>query len=867
MAVKIVATHPNADMDAFGAMVALRLVHPDLTAWFPGAQEVTLRTLLQGRMYHLPEVSTRELEHADIREVFLVDIDGIERLGPLKEIILKRRLPLTAFDHHPGEPRVPDWARVHTLACGSVSTLLTHWLMERRVPIPSIEASLILMGIYEDTGNFRFLETTAKDFQAAAHLLACGADLTLMRRYLVQELNADQMAILDRFVQDREVHVVNGFRVTLGMAALRKFVEDVAFVVHRFVEMMGEEIFLALVEQEGKVYVIGRSRHPRVDISEIVRELGGGGHPGAASAIVKGRTLIEVKERLLEILRRRLPSRTEARTIMTPRVHTVEPKTRVIDALEKLNLNRINALPVVEGDRPLGAVTRQLVDRAIGHGLAGAACEDIMEAGIPVVDPGTPLESFQEEILERGKRFVLVQKGGALVGIITRMDIFRSLLGQEAGVGERLIPRVVEVRKNLENRMPQSWLERMRALGETAEALGMKAWLVGGIVRDLMLSLPLGDVDVVVEGQGIRLGRALEERLGGRFHPHEKFLTGVWVFPDGSRMDIATARRETYARPGALPEVEASALKHDLYRRDFSVNTLVIALNPGEFGKLMDHFGGLQDLKQRTIRVLHSLSFIEDPTRAFRAVRLCERLNFKLSSDTEKLLRVALKNRVFDHLSGFRLWEELALLLDLPDAYRAMERLEGLGLLSALHPRLALSAETQALFLSAQEVLHWAHIEGIGPEHPAVFAMLSLLRHLDDGELPAVASRFAFDGGRRALVEDHRRVARDLNIHLYRAELPSQIYVTLRGLDLPFILWGMAAGTDAVQRDKIKLYLTKLRRMGLVVKGRDLLAKGAPAGPRLKEALEKTLLAKMDGYVETREEEMAFALRSFDLKI
>jgi tRNA nucleotidyltransferase (CCA-adding enzyme) len=407
----------------------------------------------------------------------------------------------------------------------------------------------------------------------------------------------------------------------------------------------------------------------------------------------------------------------------------------------------------------------------------------------------------------------------------------------------------------------------MRAMGETAEALGMKAWLVGGIVRDLMLSLPLGDVDVVVEGQGIRLGHALEERLGGRFHPHEKFLTGVWVFSDGSRVDIATARRETYARPGALPEVEASALKHDLYRRDFSVNTLVVALNPGEFGKLMDHFGGLQDLKQRTIRVLHSLSFIEDPTRAFRAVRLCERLNFKLSSDTEKLIHVALKNRVFDHLSGFRLWEEVALLLDLPDAYRAMERLEGLGLLSALHPRLAFSPETQALFLSAQEVLHWAHIEGIGPEHPAVFAMLGLLRHLDDGELPAVASRFAFDGGRRALVEDHRRVARELNVNLYRAELPSQIHVTLRGLDLPFILWGMAAGTDSVQRNKIKLYLTKLRRVGIVVKGRDLMAKGAPAGPRLKEALEKTLLAKMDGYVETREEEMAFALRSFNLKI
>ena len=866
MEVKIVTTHPNADLDAFGAMVALRLVHPDLTAWFPGAQEVTLRTLLHSRLYRLPEISTRDLEQTDISEVFVVDADGLDRLGPLKEMILRRRPPLTVFDHHPAEPHFPDWARVHTMACGSVSTLLTHWLMEQHAPIPSLEASLILMGIYEDTGNFRFLETTEKDFQAAAHLSFCGADLALIRRYLVQELNPDQRGILDRFVQDRESHTVNGFRVTLGPAVVTRFVEDIAFVVHRFVEMMGEEIFVALVEQDGKITVIGRSRDPRVDISVILRELGGGGHPGAASAIVKGHTLIEVKEQLLEILKRRLPSRTQARAIMTPRVHAAGPKTPVREALETLNLHRINALPVVDGGKPLGAVTRQLVDRAIGHGLAEAPCEDIMEAGVAAVSPEAAVETFQEEILERGRRFILVEQDGMVSGIITRMDIFRNLLGPEGTGGDRQTPRVVEVRKNLENRVPQPWLERLRAMGEIAADMGMQVWLVGGIVRDLMLSLPVSDVDVVVEGQGIRFGRTLEARLGGRFHPHEKFLTGVLVFPDGSRVDIATARKETYARPGALPEVEASAIKHDLYRRDFSVNTLVIALNPGEFGRLKDHFGGLQDLKGRTIRVLHSLSFIEDPTRAFRAVRLCERLNFRLSSDTEKLIRVALKNKVFDHLSGFRLWEEVELLLKLPDAYRALERLEALGLLSALHPRLSLSAETRALYLSAQEVLHWAHIEGAVPDHPAVFGLLSLLGPLDDGELAAVAARFAFEGERRALVEGHRRVARDLNIGLYRAELPSQLFTALRLAGLPFILWTMAAFNDPVQREKIKLFVTTLRHTTLLIRGRDLMAKGAPAGPELKEALEKTLLAKMDGVIASREEELAFALRPFNLK-
>jgi tRNA nucleotidyltransferase (CCA-adding enzyme) len=862
---RLVTTHPNADLDAFGAMVALRLLHPDLVAWFPGTREVTLRTLLASGLYELPEAGSRDLERPELEQVFLVDADGLDRLGPLRPIILERRLPLTVYDHHAPSATLPPWARVHTRACGSASTLLTLELLERGVAIPSLEASLILMGIFEDTGHFRFLETTAEDFRAAAALLEAGADLALVRRFLVQELNADQLGVLDAFHAGREGHSIRGYRATLAPVSLRRYVEDIAFVVHRYVEMMGEDLFVALVEQEGKITLIGRNRHPRVDLGAVFRALGGGGHPGAASAILRDCTLVEARARVLRALGDGLPPRARAGDVMTRPVFTVPPGSSVREALEEMNRRHINAVPVVEGGRVLGAATRLMVDKALAHGLGAAPVEDIVEGGVPEVPPSTPLEDLREMILKRGRRFVLVRDEGGVAGIITRMDLYRNLLGRAEEEPSRFAPRSVEFRRPLEHQLPREALDRLREVGRRAEALGMQAYLVGGTVRDLVLNRPVEDLDVVVEGEGIRLGEALGETLGARFRAHAKFLTGVLVFQDGMRIDIATARRESYARPGALPDVEASPLAHDLARRDFTVNTLVVALNPDQWGKMLDFFGGMQDFKNRVIRALHSLSFIEDPTRAYRAVRLAERLGFKLSSDTEKLVRAALKHRAFDALSGHRLWEEFAALLRLPDPRRAIERLDALGLLEPVHPDLVLTAGARDLLSAAEEVLHWARIEAVRTEPHELFTLLCLLHGLEESALPEVGRRLGFEGGRRALVDGHRQVARQLAAELFRADLPSQVYGVLRGAGLPFVIWTMIASHDPVVRDKLKLYLTRLRGVRLRVRGRDLVARGAPPGPAVAGALEKTLLAAMDGQLQSRDEELEFALRCLGL--
>ncbi len=230
---------------------------------------------------------------------------------------------------------------------------------------------------------------------------------------------------------------------------------------------------------------------------------------------------------------------------------------------------------------------------------------------------------------------------------------------------------------------------RIERIAAVSRETGSPVYLVGGLVRDLLLERENRDLDLVVEGDGLGFAARLAEALGGRVREHQAFLTAVVVDAEGFHIDVATARSEFYRAPAALPEVQMSALRQDLFRRDFTINTLAIRLGPEPVPELIDYFGGRNDLKEKTLRVLHSLSFIDDPTRVLRAVRLELRLGFRISAETLRLIEVALAEGVFDHLSGGRLREELQLLLDDPAlALRGIERLGELGVLRVVHPRL-----------------------------------------------------------------------------------------------------------------------------------------------------------------------------------
>jgi tRNA nucleotidyltransferase (CCA-adding enzyme) len=394
---------------------------------------------------------------------------------------------------------------------------------------------------------------------------------------------------------------------------------------------------------------------------------------------------------------------------------------------------------------------------------------------------------------------------------------------------------------------------RIETIAALARRHGMSAYLVGGFVRDLLLDRETRDIDVVVEGDGIELAARLAEAFGGRVRAHPAFLTAVVEGPEGLYVDIATARSEVYRAPAALPEVRAATLREDLFRRDFTVNTLAIRLGAETEGEVVDLFDGRRDLEAKILRVLHDRSFIDDPTRILRGVRLGLRLGFALALETLDLARAAIEDGVFDSLSGSRLRDELALLLDDPAlALPGIERLDELGVLRAIDPGLELDS-------AARERLRAAHaaFEALG-ETAGPVALWRLL-------LMALAEKFD-RYGRERLTERFLLAGEDRRLLIGFPERLDAARAVLCGDPRPHqaaeALEPLAGEELLLLRDEsgwVRRYLAELRPLTLELRGADLLAAGVPPGPRIGEALRATKRARLDGQVDP-EGELRYAL-------
>ena len=604
---------------------------------------------------------------------------------------------------------------------------------------------------------------------------------------------------------------------------------------------------------------------------------------------MKDETALEARERLLGFLETALPPAARAADIMISRLVVVPAGATVAAAKSLLLERRVNAAPVVAADgRAIGAVTRQILDAALQHELGDRPVERVMERELEWIDPTAPADEVGRRMLSRHPRFVLVgdPASGQPLGIVTRMQVLRHLHGRLSEFEERVDRRAESERLRREG--ASALLERRLdpALGpvlDTVAAISRREevpiYLVGGLVRDLLLERENRDLDLVVEGDGPHVARLLATALGGTVKVHQAFLTAVVTDPSGLEIDVATARSEFYRAPAALPEVQMSLLRQDLYRRDFTINTLAIRLGPGPHPELIDYFGGRRDLKERTLRVLHSLSFLDDPTRVLRAVRLELRLGFHMAPETLRLVEVAVAEGAFDRLSGSRLRDELTLLLDDPAiATRGLERLAELGLLPVLHPHLELEETVRERLRQALAAWDWYRLEAL--EDPPVrlwrlllMALAGELGDLDGAELERLADRLYLAGAeQRRLVGFPGRVAAaraamrasdrtdGMDGHDEDDEGPaphrvSEALAELSGEELLLVMaYEGERGRAWVRRE-----LTELRHLSLTIRGADLVAAGVPPGPRIGEALQATRRARLDGRIGPQEE-MTYAL-------
>jgi tRNA nucleotidyltransferase (CCA-adding enzyme) len=585
------------------------------------------------------------------------------------------------IDHHRLDRRLKPGMTFEGEEIGAATTLLVEKIRRASIRLTPIEATLLLLGIYEDTGSLSYASTTPRDIQAAAWLVAWGGELEVVRDFLHYPLSDGQRALYERLLENSQTHRFNGQSVVVSAVKTGEYVEEVSTLAHRLRDLLEPDALFLLVDMGDHLQMVARSATDTIDVSVIAAEFGGGGHARAAAALIRGSSLEEVETHLLDMLSEYVQPTVTVAQIMSHGVHTLPPIATVAVAASMMQRYGHEGFPIVQDGQVVGVLTRREIDRALGLGLGGATIDLYMRKGRIQVSPRDSVEQVQRVMMEHGIGQVPVVKEGEVIGIVTRTDLIK--LWSEPPRRSR----AEEIAWLMDETLPQGLLTLVREASAAAAEMGFSLYFVGGFVRDLLLGQPNFDVDLVVEGDAIALARQLAHEKGGRVRSHARFGTAKWILDDPveygiASVDFVSARTEFYGHPTALPEVERSSIRQDLHRRDFTINTLAICLDPGHWGELLDFYGGEEDLKQGIIRVLHSLSFVEDPTRMLRAVRFEQRLGFRIEPRTEELIDSALG--LLDRVSSERIRHELYLILreeepEKPDSPRPALRQMGGG--------------------------------------------------------------------------------------------------------------------------------------------------------------------------------------------
>lgn len=867
---EIITSHINADFDSLASMVAAKKLYPEADIVFAGSQEKKLRDFIEAfKPVGIKRI--RDVDLANIKRLIIVDTKNPDRIGQFAEIISKPGMDIHIYDHHPLTKEDIHGSMEVIEEVGATATIFSEILKTRKLQPSPMEATILCLGIYEETGSLLFPSTTERDLLAVAYLIKRGANLNIVSSFLRLELSREELDLLNELVQSSREMIIRGVRIKIAKASRESYLGDAAHLAHRIMDMEDIDALFVLLSMEGKILMVARSRVPELNVADVMREFGGGGHPTAAAATIKEASLEMLDERLTRIISENVKPDKVAADIMTSPVVSTDWDSTIKEIETIMTKYGVNVLPIIKDGKYFGLISREIIEKALFHGLGKSKAIDFCTTDAATVSPDTAIREIEIMMIEQNQRFMPVIEKEKITGAITRTDLLRTLYEEFLRRSRLEKPEAKEkpsIGRNiallLREKFPPLIYDLLKLAGEVADQAGINAYLVGGSVRDLLRGEQNLDIDIVVEGDGISFAKVFGERLHAKVRTHDRFGTAK-IITDKLKLDVASARTEYYESPAALPTVETSSIKKDLYRRDFTINTLAVKLNLKDFGLLMDFFGGQRDLREKTLRVIHNLSFIEDPTRAFRAVRFSERFGFKLSKHTENLIKSTIKMNLFNRLSGTRLYEELLLAFNETEPVKTLRRLSELGLLKVIHPNLAFSSELEATLQSMFETRAWFNLlflvvdSTLREESPdrGVLYLMALLSGLKEAEIKEALERLSAAPKVSELIIKGISQSKDV-LRKLPLNNPVDLYHLLSGISLEVLLFSMAVSRDKQKQKSISQYLIELRKIKPVLKGDDLKKMGVQPGPVYSILLEELLDEKLRGLVKGREDEERF---------
>jgi len=856
---EVILTHEHADFDALASLLAASKLYPESIPALPHILNRNLRNFLTLYRNALPFRTVAELPGERVDQGIFVDTQSAQLVSGMTQ-----KTSVRIIDHHKCRKNLPEHYHCWFEPVGATTTILVEQIMARGIRVTPIEATLLMLGIYEDTGSLSYTSTTARDMYCAAWLLEQGVKLDVMRNFLHHPLSPAQQRLLEQLYEKAEKYDIKGHTVVITAARVQEPVDEISTLAHKLRDLYEPEALFLLVDMGDYVQVVTRSSTDNIHVGDIAKALGGGGHARAAAALIRAQSLQTIRERILGLLKKNVQPQVTVQEIMSWGVNSVQTTTSVAEVADRMVKRGHEGFPVVDVEGRLqGLVTRRLIDLAVRHGMRKQPVQKIMRTGSITVTLHDPIQVVQKRMMESGwGQIPVLDESGKMMGIVTRTDLLKLWGGETP-------PERPSVAEAMAQTLPPYLITLLQRIGQVAAQMAYPVYAVGGFARDLLLKHPNFDIDLVVEGDAETLARELAQEFGGRVRPHHRFGTAKWIWDEKAfaagqplangapaSIDFATARTEFYEKPTALPIVERSSIKLDLHRRDFTINTLAIRLDGRHWGELLDFYGGRKDLEAGVIRVLHSLSFIEDPTRILRAARFEQRFGFTIEPRTAELMREAVD--LLHRVSGPRLRHELELILLEKRPENALRSLHKIGVLQEIDHELSYDERTAEKFQALRQAL------SAYPELPAAIEQLYFalwIYPLSPTAHERILDRLRLSSATAKLIKESERLRTRTSDILQPNIPPSELDRLLQPFSDAILLAARVASDDALFRERLRFYQDSLRPRKIHLSGDDLRRWGVRPGPIYRRIFRDVRAALLDGRIQTSEDEIALARR------
>lgn len=846
--VRIIVSHINTDFDALASMIAAKKLYPNHTVVVSNQQTAAVRHFLNIYRDMLSFSQPRDIDWSAVRELVLVDVASINRIGNFVHELSMEQLQITLYDHHPERKQDIHINKKQVEQVGATVTLLIEKIKKRSIPISEFEATLFGLGIYTDTGNFTYNHTTKRDFAAAKFLMDQGMNIDLIVEFSEQTLSSEQQQLLDQLFSDATIKNIDGLEVLLTNYEQKQFTGGLAILTEKLLDLQGVDAAITVVKMNRHVYIVGRATSERIDLTPFLKQWKGGGHNHAGSATIKDSALERVWKEVVHSVHQMIKPPIVAKDIMASPVKTLSDDTTIKKAGELMYRYGHSGYPIVKDNRLIGLITRRDLDKANHHGLGHAPVKAYMTTKVRTITPHTPLEEIQNIIVEHNIGRLPVIEGDKVVGIVTRTNII-SILHKDLHSESELAPILKEnMTKEMKDQLPSNVFTILQDISILAQRENFAVYLIGGIVRDLLLHRPNDDIDIVVEGDGIAFANKLEKEYGGQVDTYEQFGTALWKHSSGMEIDIASSRLEYYAHPASLPDVERSTLQEDLHRRDFTINAIGIKLNEAEFGQIVDPFSGQQDLQKKTIRILHNLSFVEDPTRILRAVRFETRFHFRMDEQTENLALHSMEK--MQDVSTNRIVEEMKRLFKEQEPLAVIERLFSLQFWDQYGVHLN-KKELVLEYAKRLQTLFTQNDHFIKQNRSSLwFAYFLLPFYMANQE--ARARPFALTKDEKKLYEDIVQLKKE-SWHNYSSI--GELHKSLKDSLTLAVLFTIANREENERiQNKVITYIQRRQHIPTYITGTDLTNLGLTPGPLFKTILLELQCAILDDQVASKED-------------